>query len=188
MPYTQWSFRPERAHLHVDVRLSSCAGSPGDADIGTGTTWNPAWSVETILQGSTAFWGRGGADWSVLSFMNDDEVTTGGMRSTPAEKAALAKASHAFNLCEQRIGRADARRKDAKFRAIFPEYAQPEMRPLPNMGEAAKTAASTSVAAPVPRSAPTPAAVEAAAPNRRIDWRIGIGLVLVALAVSAFAL
>lgn len=31
--------------------------------------------------------------------MNDDEVTTGGMRSTSAEKAALAKTSHAFNLC-----------------------------------------------------------------------------------------
>lgn len=47
-------------------------------------SWNPAWSVSTILTG-------------LLSFMLAEEMTTGSIRSTAAEKKTLAAASHAWN-------------------------------------------------------------------------------------------
>ncbi|CAD6571684.1 MAG: Ubiquitin-conjugating enzyme E2 6 [Cyphobasidiales sp. Tagirdzhanova-0007] len=74
-------------------------------------SWNPAWSVSTILTG-------------LLSFMLSDEITTGSIRSSDSEKREFAKSSHAWNL------------KNAKFRSIFPEYAVADMQRLPNMGEA----------------------------------------------------
>lgn len=73
-------------------------------------SWNPAWSVATILTG-------------LLSFMLSDEITTGSIRGTDAEKKAFAASSHAWNL------------KNPKFKAIFPEYAGPALQRLPNMGE-----------------------------------------------------
>lgn len=48
-------------------------------------SWNPAWSVATILTG-------------LLSFMLSDEITTGSIRGTDAEKKAFAASSHAWNL------------------------------------------------------------------------------------------
>ncbi|GAA96288.1 uncharacterized protein L969DRAFT_91735 [Mixia osmundae IAM 14324] len=74
-------------------------------------SWNPAWSIASILTG-------------LLSFMLSDEITTGSVRSTDAEKREKARASHDFN------------RANLKFRTIFPEYAEPHIRELPNMGEA----------------------------------------------------
>ncbi|KAK9700862.1 Ubiquitin-conjugating enzyme E2 6 [Basidiobolus ranarum] len=59
-------------------------------------TWNPAWSVSTILNG-------------LLSFMVGDEETTGGVRTTDEAKKFLATKSHAFNY------------NNAKFRDVFPE-------------------------------------------------------------------
>lgn len=73
-------------------------------------SWNPAWSVSTILTG-------------LLSFMLSDEITTGSVRTTDAEKRALAAKSHEWNC------------KNIKFKTIFPDYATPEMKRLPNMGE-----------------------------------------------------
>ncbi|KAI9016091.1 ubiquitin-conjugating enzyme/RWD-like protein [Hyaloraphidium curvatum] len=68
-------------------------------------TWNPAWSVATILTG-------------LLSFMLEDTPTTGSITTTAAEKRVLAQRSHAWNL------------QSAKFRDVFPELATPEMVPL----------------------------------------------------------
>ena len=61
-------------------------------------TWNPAWNVGTILLG-------------LLSFMSDegDPVTAGSIVTTPAERAAFARAS----------GAANAANKD--FVALFPD-------------------------------------------------------------------
>lgn len=73
-------------------------------------TWNPAWSVATILTG-------------LLSFMLSDEMTTGSVTTTDADKRAYAARSHAWNI-EQR-----------RFKDAFPEYTTPSPRDLPNMGE-----------------------------------------------------
>ncbi|KIJ55508.1 hypothetical protein M422DRAFT_24077 [Sphaerobolus stellatus SS14] len=73
-------------------------------------SWNPAWSVATILTG-------------LLSFMLSDEMTTGGLSSSPNDKRTLAAKSHAWNLTQKR------------FREAFPEYCTPELIDLPNMGE-----------------------------------------------------
>ncbi|KAJ3215637.1 Ubiquitin-conjugating enzyme E2 6 [Dinochytrium kinnereticum] len=59
-------------------------------------SWNPAWSVATILTG-------------LLSFMLEDTPTTGSIKTTTEEKRLFAIQSHAWN------------RKNSKFRAVFPE-------------------------------------------------------------------
>jgi len=73
-------------------------------------TWNPAWSVATILTG-------------LLSFMLSDEMTTGSVTSADAYKRALAARSHSWNIAQQR------------FREAFPEYCTKIMHDPPNMGE-----------------------------------------------------
>lgn len=47
-------------------------------------SWNPMWSVATIIQG-------------VQSFMASDDLTTGGMKATDSERRKLAAASIAYN-------------------------------------------------------------------------------------------
>lgn len=113
-------------------------------------SWNPAWSVATILTG-------------LLSFMLSDEMTTGSVNTTEAHKRAFAARSHAWNLTQSR------------FRDAFPDHATPELRDVPNMGEkkrgipdtpspstpattttstAAPSASSTPVSTPLPPHAP----------------------------------
>lgn len=72
-------------------------------------TWNPAWSVATILTG-------------LLSFMLTEEITTGSASSTQHEKVTMAARSHSWNV------------KQKRFRDAFPNFSHPEMRDLPNMG------------------------------------------------------
>jgi len=72
-------------------------------------SWNPAWSVATILTG-------------LLSFMLSDEMTTGSMNLTERERQVLASRSHAWNISQPR------------FRTSFPEYSFVTMKDLPNMG------------------------------------------------------
>lgn len=55
--------------------------------------------------------------------MLSDEITTGSVRTTDAEKRILAAKSHEWNC------------KNVKFKTIFPDYATIEMKRLPNMGE-----------------------------------------------------
>ncbi|KAK6732573.1 hypothetical protein RB195_016754 [Necator americanus] len=59
-------------------------------------TWNPAWTVSTIITG-------------LLSFMNDTAPTLGSITSSDAEKRILARRSKAFNL------------KDRVFCELFPD-------------------------------------------------------------------
>ncbi|THU76639.1 UBC-like protein [Dendrothele bispora CBS 962.96] len=73
-------------------------------------TWNPAWSVATILTG-------------LLSFMVSDEITTGSVTSSDSHKRAFAARSHEWNL------------KQACFREAFPDYCTPSSQDLPNMGQ-----------------------------------------------------
>jgi len=92
-------------------------------------SWNPAWSVATILTG-------------LLSFMLADEMTTGSVTSSDAQKRAFAAKSHAWNL------------QQARFKEAFPEYCTSFLRNLPNMGEKERGVAPAPVS-PVHNSMPT---------------------------------
>ncbi|KAL0581796.1 Ubiquitin-conjugating enzyme E2 6 [Marasmius crinis-equi] len=81
-------------------------------------TWNPAWSVATILTG-------------LLSFMLSDEMTTGSVTSSDAQKRAYASRSHMWNLGQVR------------FKEAFPEYCTPTVKEVPNMGESVKGSSSS---------------------------------------------
>jgi len=62
-------------------------------------SWNPAWSVGTILIG-------------LQSFMTDTEITSGAISTSAAEKKRLATESLAFNMM------------NPTFRKIFPEFVE----------------------------------------------------------------
>ncbi|EPQ31447.1 uncharacterized protein PFL1_00782 [Pseudozyma flocculosa PF-1] len=88
-------------------------------------TWQPGWNTSTILIG-------------LLSFMCSDEMTTGSVTASDADRRTLAAKSHEHNLANRR------------FCQIFPEYAVRDgPKDLPNMGEWKKTqqAATASAAA-----------------------------------------
>lgn len=72
-------------------------------------SWNPGWSVQTILTG-------------LLSFMVSEEITTGSLKAPQSEREALAAKSHAWNIAHP------------KFKSIFPEYSNSTMTDLPDMG------------------------------------------------------
>lgn len=113
-------------------------------------TWNPAWSVATILTG-------------LLSFMLSDEMTTGSVTSSDRDKRILAARSHEWN------------RKQKRFQDAFPDYCDEQMKPLPNMGERDRGVPSTPATPPTstststtPRLAATPkTVVTAATPAQR---------------------
>lgn len=54
------------------------------------SSWNPSWSVATILNG-------------LLSFMVTDETTTGSIKTTDAEKRIYAARSHKFNMSSSKF-------------------------------------------------------------------------------------
>uniref|UniRef100_A0A8R1HME2 Ubiquitin-conjugating enzyme E2 J2 n=1 Tax=Caenorhabditis japonica TaxID=281687 RepID=A0A8R1HME2_CAEJA len=62
-------------------------------------TWNPAWTVSTIITG-------------LMSFMNDTQPTLGSIASSDSERRLLARKSKQFNL------------KDKTFCTLFPEEAE----------------------------------------------------------------
>lgn len=69
-------------------------------------TWNPGWSVATILNG-------------LLSFMTGDEHTTGSITTTTQEKHILARRSMNYNTC-----------KNTRFKIVFPEMVKENVKEL----------------------------------------------------------
>jgi len=107
-------------------------------------TWNPAWSVATILTG-------------LLSFMLSDEMTTGSITSSDSHKRSFAAKSHALNLTQPRF-------KDA-----FPDYCTPTPRDLPNMGERERGKVDTgSASTPSPFPSPAPSSTSTTLPQQMI--------------------
>ncbi|KAJ2717212.1 Ubiquitin-conjugating enzyme E2 6 [Coemansia spiralis] len=78
-------------------------------------TWNPAWSVSTILSG-------------MLSFMVDEEATTGSIRASTADRKALARKSRRTNLASQ------------QFRELFPELCSADGASAPGAAAESETA------------------------------------------------
>eukprot|EP00877_Chromochloris_zofingiensis_P000970 jgi/Chrzof1/10874/Cz05g15170.t1 len=75
-------------------------------------SWNPMWSVGTILTG-------------LLSFMYDNQPTTGSITTSKGEKERLARESLAFNV------------KNPTFRKLFPEWVEEQQKRLQQAAEAA---------------------------------------------------
>lgn len=69
-------------------------------------TWNPSWSVATILNG-------------LLSFMTGDEATTGSITTTDQQKRILAERSMEYNT-----------HQNLRFKAVFPDVVQENVKEL----------------------------------------------------------
>lgn len=69
-------------------------------------TWNPGWSVATILNG-------------LLSFMTGSEVTTGSVTTTDAQKKILARKSVEWNTY-----------KNLRFKVVFPDVLEENIEKL----------------------------------------------------------
>jgi len=93
-------------------------------------SWNPAWSVATILTG-------------LLSFMLSDEMTTGSVTTTEADKRAYASRSHSWNIVQK------------KFKEAFPDYAGAVMKDLPNMAQKERGMAASSSPSTEPKAPPS---------------------------------
>ncbi|KAF9135172.1 Ubiquitin-conjugating enzyme E2 6 [Mortierella sp. 14UC] len=97
-PPSIWMITPNgRFQVNTRLCLSMSDFHPG--------TWNPSWSVSTILNG-------------LLSFMSQDESTTGSINMSRYERALMALRSHAFNI------------SNPKFKEIFPELVAVQQVPL----------------------------------------------------------
>ncbi|KAJ3372806.1 Ubiquitin-conjugating enzyme E2 6 [Allomyces arbusculus] len=102
-------------------------------------TWNPAWSVATILSG-------------LLSFMATDEVAAGTVAGTPSQRKALAAASHAWNR-EQKV-----------YKEVFPEFCADEKPVFGGSYDAPPKDAIVASSTPALVPAPTPASASPAVP------------------------
>lgn len=94
-------------------------------------SWNPAWSIESILVG-------------LISFMVDeaDPKAVGALKEPAAKRKQLAKVSHAFNLT------------DAQFCELFPEFANEAAIPGGDEGEHTVEGAVSGAADAAPDASP----------------------------------
>lgn len=102
-------------------------------------SWNPSWSVATILTG-------------LLSFMTGVEATTGSITTSESTKRKLAKESRRFN-CDS----------NPMFRQIFPELYRENLKYLSEASNSDKATAASSTskaAAEKPETAPIPDKIE----------------------------
>ncbi|PWN38652.1 UBC-like protein [Ceraceosorus guamensis] len=96
-----------RFQINTKICMSMSDFHPG--------SWNPAWSVSTILTGLLSF---------MVSESPSEATTTGSMTATSSDRAKFASLSHKWNTQEK------------KFCAVFPEYSKEAVTDLPNMGQA----------------------------------------------------
>ncbi|KAM3164425.1 Ubiquitin-conjugating enzyme E2 6 [Lachancea thermotolerans] len=78
-------------------------------------TWNPSWSVSTILTG-------------LLSFMTSDESTTGAITTTSDHKKKMARVSKEYNAF-----------RNARFKAVFPELVKENIAYLNELKRSGET-------------------------------------------------
>lgn len=93
-------------------------------------TWNPAWSVSTILTG-------------LLSFMVSDETTAGSIATSSSDKVRLAKESHAWNLYQ-----------DSRFLKHFPELAEENRKLIADKQAESKTVSANKTSSAAPNKTP----------------------------------
>lgn len=78
----------------------------------------------------------------LLSFMMSDEITTGSVNTTDADKRVWARKSHPWNLQQRKFKEAFPEVSYFYFGVQLmlkgPQYCTPAMRDLPNMGESAQ--------------------------------------------------
>lgn len=138
-----YPFHPPTLYMHTpsgrfETGVSVCM-SMTSAHV---ESWNPIWGLSTILSG-------------FLSFMTSDEMTAGAIRSSDADKARLARKTHAFN------------RKDKTFRELFPEFVRSDGGADPVSaaeGEGTAAPAGSSGSQASPPSPPGGASASAPAP------------------------
>ncbi|CAG8455651.1 10676_t:CDS:2 [Ambispora gerdemannii] len=107
------------------------------------STWNPGWSVSTILNG-------------LLSFMCSNEATTGSIKTTDADKKIYAGRSHHYNL------------NDPKFKEIFPDLCIAEAVPVEILFPLYQSSSNTSPTSNTIKSPKVNSRLDASKPNQPI--------------------
>ncbi|KAI9150971.1 Ubiquitin-conjugating enzyme E2 6 [Blastocladiella emersonii ATCC 22665] len=144
----QLNFPPEYPFAPPSIRVTTPNGrfKPGERICMSMSdyhpdTWNPGWSVATILSG-------------LLSFMVVDEMAAGTVKASAAERQALARVSVAWN------------RKQKAFADVWPEFLEGEMAFGGSYDGTADAPTPTSTtAAAEPPAPPTVAAVRRRVPS-----------------------
>eukprot|EP00049_Salpingoeca_infusionum_P009212 m.152824 g.152824 ORF g.152824 m.152824 type:complete len:230 (+) comp14272_c2_seq4:100-789(+) len=121
-------------------------------------TWNPAWSVESIIKG-------------LLSFMLDNVPTAGSITTTDKEKVKFARQSLAFNLV------------DAQFRELFPERTEAIRLKLVDIKQQQDALAGSSASASTPRRVEVADSEETTRKEQRMKFEHTVNMLVFMLPV-----